>query len=90
MPEILFYARLQRIDIGTAASGFFVDFPKKLDFTNLPGGGILVPADRLYVGVKSTGASGVNGVKMRLYYTVMQLATEDYWQLIEARRIMRT
>jgi len=91
-PEILFFARTQRQDFGAAASGFLYDGPRIIDFTNLPGTGLIVPADRLYIGIKSTGAPGANvqSVQMRLYYTVKSIATDEYWELIEARRVMTT
>lgn len=89
-PEVLFYQRIARFDLGAAATGNFVDFPKSRDFTNLPGTGILVPADRLYIGIQGAGAAAAMQVNMRLYYTVKELETADYWDLIEARRVMTT
>lgn len=89
-PELLFFRRTQRIDFGTAASGVFRDDPVAVDFTSLPGGGIIVPADRLYVGICSVGAANPNGVQMRLFYTVKSLEIADYWDLVEARRVMTT
>jgi hypothetical protein len=89
-PEILYYYSRQRADFGTAANCVLKDFPILLDFTTLPGGGLLVPADRLYIGIKGTGCAGASKAVSRLYYTVMPLKTEDYWELIEARRVMTT
>lgn len=89
-PEILFYFRVQRWDMGAAASAALYEYPLIRDFTELPGGGLLVPADRLYLGIKSTGAASVDAAELRIYYTVMQLKTEDYWELVEARRVMTT
>lgn len=89
-PELLFYMSLQRRDLGTAASGIILEWPLQADFTSLPGGGILVPADRLYIGIKGFGAASASKGTMRLYYTIMALNTEDYWDLIEARRVMTT
>lgn len=89
-PEILFYGDIARVDMGTAASGMFIQRPFLRDFTDLPGEGLLVPADRLYIGVQGVGMANVLQVSMRLYYSVLQLATEDYWELIEARRVMST
>jgi len=89
-PEILFYADIARVDLGAAASGLFISRPWIRDFMDLPGGGLLVPADRLYLGVQGVGLANVLRMSMRLYYSVKQLSTEDYWELIEARRVMRT
>lgn len=89
-PELLYFYSRQRVDFGTAASGALKDFPIMLDFSTLPGGGLLVPADRLYIGIKGTGCAAESNAKMRLYYTILPLKTEDYWELIEARRVMTT
>jgi hypothetical protein len=89
-PEILFFNVTERLDFGTAANGNLLVKPSQVDFTSLPGGGLLVPADRLYLGIQSSGAAAAMQVKMRLYYTVMGVSVEDYWDLVEARRIMTT
>jgi len=89
-PEVLFAGQVTRVDIGTAASGLFYQRPLEMDFSRLPGGGILVPADRLYLGVLGTSLVAALTVAMRIYYTVMPLDTSDYWELIEARRVMTT
>lgn len=89
-PEILAFVRFLRHDIGAAATGSILLDPVIRDFTNLPGGGLLVPADRLYIGAKASGAAAAMVATMRLYYTVMPLQVSDYWELIEARRIMTT
>lgn len=89
-PEILLGLWLSRIEYGAAASGILTERPKVLDFTTLPGGGIIVPADNLYIGIESGGAAAALSAKCRLYYTVKPLKTEEYWDLIEARRVMTT
>ena len=89
-PEILISFGFGRYDYGAAASGLLVVRPQKMDFTSMPGGGLLVPADRLYIGVKGSGCSAAGSAIARIYYTVKLLETADYWELIEARRIMTT
>lgn len=89
-PELLWYDRTMRIDYGTAATGILDKVPNIRDFTALPGGGLLVPADRLYIAVESSGAAAAMSAYARIFYTVMPLDVSDYWELIEARRIMTT
>lgn len=89
-PEILFHQAVERVDHGTAATSHLVEWPFTRDFNSLPGGGILVPADRLYLGIKGTGTTPAISAIMRLYYTVISLTTDDYWELIQARRVMTT
>jgi hypothetical protein len=64
--------------------------PQTLDFSTLPGTGIIVPADNLYVGIKGTTCGAAGLASIRIYYTVKALKTEEYWDLIEARRVMTT
>ena len=89
-PEVLFYKMLWRNDTGTAASSELLEQPLVVDFTDLPGSGLIVPADRLYIACVGAGCAAANNAGMRVYYTVMPLETSDYWELIEARRIMTT
>lgn len=89
-PMIVDNARVLRADLGTAASGVLETLPFIKDFANLPGGGILVAPAPLYAIVQSTGAAAVCGCWMKLFYTYKELATEEYWELVESRRIIST
>lgn len=89
-PEILFMIERQRWDFGTAASGFLNNEPAIMDFSMLPGTGVLVPADRIYIAAQGSGLVNASTVSCRLFYTVKELETADYWDLVEARRIMTT
>jgi len=89
-PEVLIREKLIRWDIGAAASGFFFHLPITRDFSTMPGGGILVPADRLFIAVKGTTAGNAMNAYMRLYYTIIELSAEDYWQLVESRTLLST
>lgn len=80
----------KRLDFGTAATGTLQRLPDVRAFEEMPGGGLIVPADRLYLAVKSEGASAANTVKVRLYYTLKQLKPDEYWQLVESRTILTT
>lgn len=87
-PEVIFFRRYRRIDFGTAASAIVHEQPDILDFSNLPGTGIIIPADRLYIGSKGNGEGAAATFRFRLWYTVKPLEVADYWDLIEARRVM--
>lgn len=89
-PEILDLVQLQRRDYGAAASGSIEDSVIQRDFTSLSGGGILVPADRLYLGAKGSGLASATTVLARMWYSVLEIGVNEYWELIEARRIMTT
>lgn len=87
-PAIVDSGRIQRIDIGTAASGLLIEEPVVKDFSSLPGGGLLVAPNPLYGFVQSTGASGGMLAWIKLFYTYMELSADEYWQLVESRRII--
>lgn len=86
--EVLHGMQYQRLDFGAAASSYASLQPFVFDFSYLPGGGILVPPTAIYLAVEGTGCVSANTVWARIYYITKQLTTEDYWQLVEARRII--
>lgn len=87
-PLILDSARLSRYDVGVATSFIWFRQPYVKDFSNMPGGGLLSAPNPLYLMVQGIGAAAASGCAVRMYYTYMQLATDEYWQLVESRRII--
>jgi len=87
-PTIIDSCRFGRYDFGAAASGFVFQQPYVKDFTNLPGGGIMVAPNPLYYAAKGDSAGAASVTAVRMYYTYEELATDDYWQLVESRRII--
>lgn len=87
-PLIIDWVAFKRLDIGAAASGLIGQVPTVKDFTNLPGGGILVAPNPLYFALAGVGCAGVNTANIRIFYSYMELGTEDYWQLVESRRLI--
>lgn len=87
-PVMIDSARIQRLDFGTAGSAQLLEQPYIKDFSNLPGSGLLVAPSPLYAAVQSVGASSAVSMWLRMYYTYMELSTDEYWQLVESRRII--
>lgn len=87
-PLIVDSMAYQRADFGAAASGFLYSFPFVKDFSDLPGGGLLVAPSPLYGIIESSGASAACAAWIKVFYTYMELATDEYWQLVESRRII--
>lgn len=81
---------ITRIDVGTAGSGWFLRQPFQKAFADLPGGGILIPPNPLYAWVKGTNLASAVTVKARMFYTVKELKLEDFWELVELRRMIGT
>jgi len=86
--SILDYNRVSRIDIGTAASGFFKYEPFVKDFSSMPSGGLLVPPTPLYLFAQGESLTAALRVTCRLYYTTLSLSVDQYWELVEARRAL--
>jgi len=87
-PAVLHGIAIQRLDIGAAASGFLEVRPLVFDFSTLPGGGLIAPPNPLYLAVQGVGLATAETVWARLYYTNLELTTDQYWELIESRRII--
>lgn len=87
-PLILDSMRAQRLDFGTAANSNIFWQPFVKDFSTLPGGGLLVAPTPLYAFMGSSNAADVMQLDMRFFFNYVSLATEDYWELVETRRII--
>jgi len=87
-PILLDSIRITRHDIGTAGSGFFSTMPYVKDLSMLPGGGIMVAPSPLAAAIKGSGASAAINAWVKLFYTYQQLSTDEYWELVESRRII--
>jgi hypothetical protein len=85
---IVFQGIFQLNYFGAAASGWIWEMPRRFDFSTLPGGGILVPASPLYLGIKGNSLTGAATLKMRIYYQVLDLSPEQFWQLVETTRVV--
>jgi hypothetical protein len=79
-----------RVDYGTAGSGFVVEKPFVKDLSTLPGGGLLVPPNPLYLGAQGISLGAAQTVEARVFYTVIQLKQEEFWELVEMRRMIGT
>lgn len=87
-PSLIDSTRVLRLDHGTAGSAILVWQPMIKDFSDLPGGGILVAPSPLYAVIKSTNADAAMSCIVKLFYTYTELSTDEYWQLVESRRII--
>lgn len=86
--SIIDFNFIQRQDFGAAASMHFFVGPIIKDFSALPGGGIIVPPSPLYLYSVGTGLVAASTVVARIHYTLRVLAVDEYWELVEARRVL--
>jgi len=87
---IIDYNLVSRQDFGAAGSGAIMFRPVIKDFTNLPGGGILVPPTPLYIFAKGTGLVAQAYVVARIHYRLLKLSIDQYWELVESRRVIES
>ncbi len=73
---------------GAAANFILVDTPIVKDFSTLPGGGRLLPADRIYIYAGSGGMTVVGNVTCRFHFTLKDLSAQEYIELAQSLRVM--
>lgn len=90
MSSVVDLNMITRTDLGTAGSGMFTREPFIKDFSNLLGGGLLVPPNPIYIGAQGTTLTSAMTISARLFYSVVHLKTEEFWELVEQRRMIGT
>jgi hypothetical protein len=87
-PIIIDMFKFYRFDMGAAATGVLFNTPYVRDFSSLPGQGLLVAPNPLYGVIQGLSAAAAGICTVKLFYTYIELATDEYWQLVESRRII--
>jgi hypothetical protein len=88
--NVIFYIERQLQKYGTAASGWKDDMPIVRDWTNLPGGGILVAPNPLYFAIRGVSMAAQVGASYRMYYTAVALSEQGFRELWETWNNLRT
>lgn len=79
---------LFRLDFGAPATSHIIHRPIVKDFSSLPGGGLLVPPNPIYGFTQGSGLVSASTVYARMHYTLRVLKIDEFWELVEARRIL--
>jgi hypothetical protein len=69
---------------GLGANVELVHRPLITSFEGLPGGGIICPANPLYIGMLTAGAAAASDMRVVVYYTFKQLSDKDYLELLQS------
>lgn len=85
-PALIDKIAIHRCDLGVAASGFYRELPIIKDFSSLPGGGLIMAPVPLFGFAQGVGLASASSSVIKLFYTQIELAVDQYWQLVEARR----
>ncbi|MBA7585606.1 hypothetical protein ES708_27591 [subsurface metagenome] len=75
--------------MGTQATGVLTLVPYVRDFSAMPGGGLIITPKPLYVAAVGTGLGLPIEVKCRILYTIKELAADEFWELVQASRIVQ-
>jgi hypothetical protein len=84
--SVIDYNRWKIVDFGTAGNAIERHTPFIKDFSNLPGGGILITPKPLYMYIQGSSLTSPGSVAMRMFFTVLKLKPEDYFELLESRQ----
>jgi len=87
---IIDYNIYKRVDWGTAATGAIYEMPITKDLSTIPGGGILVPPNPIYLWAVGESLPNAMTVNARFYYTSFDLKADEFWELVEMRRMVGT
>lgn len=85
---VIDYNMDRRVDFGTAASGSMFKSIHTKNFADLPGGGLIVPPNPIFMWVMGIALTSAETIEARMFYTVKSLKTEDFWELVEMRRMI--
>lgn len=79
-PAIIDVTRI--VSVGVAVERY--QTPIIVDFTNLPGGGRLMPANPIWLCGYTAGAVAASVFRVRLDFTFIELGPQDYLELIQS------
>ena len=85
-PSIISFNLMRVNDHGTAGNAIIQENPLVRDFSDMPGGGILITPKPLYLFVEGANLASPAIVQMRMYFTVIPMKPEEYFELLEARQ----
>lgn len=89
-PEVYDRLTLQCNTVGAATSSNVEVAPVVHDFTGHSGGGILIPAQDVYLAAFSQGFGAAETAYARVYYRVISLQAADFIELVQRLRVIST
>lgn len=83
---IITYHKAYVTDFGTAGNNQIFKEPWVDDLSTLPGGGLLIVPKPLFMFVEGASETAVSVIKARIYFTIIKMKPEDYFELLETRQ----
>lgn len=87
-PAVIDLYNLVMLDYGTPGNNQILEFPMIRDFSQLPGGGVIITPRPLYVALVSDSIATPATAACRGYFTIRQLAADEYLELVDFYRIV--
>lgn len=87
-PSVIDFIQIRKFVSTAVGWQFYVPMWSR-DFSQLPGGGLLIAPNPLYVAVKGTGLATVGGVSCRVYWSQLELKPDQYLELLDFYRIVQ-
>lgn len=75
-------------DWGASANSQLYTSPFTKDLSTLPGGGLIIPPNPLYAAAQGISLAAPTGASLRIFFTYLDLKPEEYWELVESKRIV--
>lgn len=85
---VIDYNSLTVVLQAAGVSSHIIEQPFIRDLSTLPGGGELVPCRPIFLWSVSAGLVAAGFVQARIYFTVVDLKADEYWELVEASRLV--
>ncbi len=89
-PQVYDMVGWEPITAGTPASLIMEHAPIIHDFSSLEGGGLLVPAQNIYIAMQTAGFAAAGTATVRVYYRIIALQANDYLELAQRLRVLST
>lgn len=89
-PEVYDRIELYANLVGAAANVNNIKMPIVHDFTGYDAGGILVPAQDIFIAADSSGCVAAVYAQVRLWYKVIKLTAADFIELVQRLRVLST
>ena len=86
-------AIVHQLRVGSMASGTVGnletrDLIRRSEFSSWPGGGLIIPPSPLFAFAQGASLAAAVSVDLLIYYTHMALKADEYWELVESRRLV--
>ena len=88
-PDVYDMNEVGYLAFGTPGAAALYEMPVVKDWTALPGGGLLVPADRLFAYVSGNSLATAVAFQVRFWFDIIDLNAQDYLELAQAMRVLK-